>query len=144
MPRPPGPAGRPQPQAGLWGRPQEILLFAILMGLSLVLGLAATAIALPRLSDIAPPMEILLPDILVLAVTGGFVYVVVGLRQYWAVWLLVAFCGVRFLLYVPTFFNIESISAQLLTAVYFIVQAAAFWFAFTPASKRWLRGAKHL
>lgn len=142
LPRPQGAPGKPQAQPGLWGRPQDILLFAGLMGLSLVLGLAATGIALPRLAEIASPLEILLPDLLVITVTGGFVYLVAGLRQGWAVWLLIAFCAVRFILYVPTFFHIESVPVRLLTAVYFILQAAAFWFVFTPAAKRWLAGAK--
>jgi hypothetical protein len=142
MPRPQAIPGRPQAQPMRWGRPQDILLFAGLMGLSLVLGLAATGIALPRLAEIASPLEILLPDLLVIAVTGGFVYLVAGMRQGWAVWLLIAFCGVRLILYVPTFFHIESVSVRLLTAVYFILQAAAFWFVFTPAAKRWLAGAK--
>ena len=75
-------------------------------------------------------------------VQGGFVYLVAGMRQGWAVWLLIAFCAVRLILYVPTFFHIESVSVRLLTAVYFILQAAAFWFVFTPAAKRWLAGAK--
>ncbi len=113
------------------------MLFAALMALSLTLGLTATAIAYPRLAGIASPLEILLPDILVLVLTGAFVYLAAGLRQLWAVWLLAAFCVVRFLLYVPTFFHIESVSVRLLTSIYFILQAAAFWFAFTPQSRRW-------
>lgn len=139
-----GPKAVPQPHAprGLWGRPQDILVFVSLMTLSLALGLSTTALALPRLMEIASPLEILLPDVLVIAVTGGFVYAVAGLRQSWAVWLLIVFCIVRFILYVPTFFHIDSVTVRMLTAMYFILQAAAFWFVFTPAAKRWLRVAK--
>jgi hypothetical protein len=139
-----GPKSVPQPQTprGLWGRPQDILVFVSLMALSLALGLSTTALALPRLMEIASPLEILLPDVLVIAVTGGFVYAVAGLRQSWAVWLLIVFCVVRFVLYVPTFFHIDSVTVRMLTAMYFILQAAAFWFVFTPAAKRWLRAAK--
>jgi hypothetical protein len=145
MPQPrsrPSEAAR-QPQAhGLWGRPQDILIFVSLMALSLALGLSTTALALPRLMEIASPLEILLPDILVIAVTGGFVYLIAGLRQSWAIWLLIVFCIARFILYVPTFFHIDSVTVRMLTAMYFILQAAAFWFVFTPAAKRWLRAAR--
>ncbi len=83
-----------------------------------------------------------LPDILVIAVTGAFVYLAAGIRQSWAVWLLIVFCAVRLFLYVPTFFHIESVSVRLLTVVYFVLQAAAFWFAFTPQSRRWFGKAR--
>lgn len=119
-------------------RPQSILLFAALMSASLVLGLTATGIAYPRLARFVSPVEILLPDVMVIAIIGAFVYLVAGLRQRWAVWLLAIFCAVRFLLYVPTFIHIEPVTVQGLTAFYFILQAAAFWFVFTPPSRRWL------
>jgi hypothetical protein len=141
QPRPSGIPLQPQTSRGLWGRPRDILVFASLMALSLALGLSATALALPRLMEIASPLEILLPDFLVITVCGGFVYLVAGWRQSWAVWLLIAFCLVRFALYVPTFFHIDSVTVRMLTAMYFILQAAAFWFVFTPAAKRWLRAA---
>jgi hypothetical protein len=141
-PRPSGASPQPQMPRGLWGRPRDILVFVSLMALSLALGLSATALALPRLMEIASPLEILLPDLLVIAVCGGFVYAVAGLRQSWAVWLLIVFCVVRFVLYVPTFFHIDSVTVRMLTAVYFILQAAAFWFVFTPAAKHWLRAAR--
>lgn len=127
-PRPPAPRERPQ----------SILLFAALMSASLVLGLTATGIAYPRLARFVTPVEILLPDVMVIAIIGAFVYLVAGLRQRWAVWLLAIFCAVRFLLYVPTFIHIEPVTVQALTAFYFILQAAAFWFVFTPSSRRWL------
>jgi hypothetical protein len=53
-----------------------------------------------------------------------------------------AFCLLRFLLYVPTFFHIESISVRLMTACYFLLQAAAFWFVFTPAARQWLKAKR--
>jgi hypothetical protein len=126
----------PPPAPSTW--PQEILIFAGLMATSLVLGLTATAVAYPRLSQAVSGIEILLPDIVVIALVGGFVYLVAWLRQSWAVWLLGTFCLLRFLLYVPTFFHIDSISVRLMTACYFLLQAAAFWFVFTPLSRRWL------
>ena len=141
QPRPAQAAPQPQTPRGLWGRPRDILVFASLMALSLALGLSATSLALPRLIEIAAPLEILLPDFLVITVCGGFVYLVAGWRQSWAVWLLIVFCVVRFALYVPTFFHIDSVTVRMLTAMYFILQAAAFWFVFTPAAKRWLRAA---
>jgi hypothetical protein len=141
-PRPSGAAPQPQIPRGLWGRPQDVLVFVSLMALSLALGLSATALALPRLMEIASPLEILLPDVLVITVTGAFVYAVAGLRQSWAIWLLIVFCVVRFTLYVPTFFHIDSVTVRMLTAMYFILQAAAFWFVFTPAAKRWFRAAR--
>jgi hypothetical protein len=33
-------------------------------------------------------------------------------------------------------------SLRLMTACYFVLQVAAFWFAFTPAARDWLK-AKH-
>jgi hypothetical protein len=119
-------------------RPQSILLFAALMSASLVLGLTATGIAYPRLARFVTPVEILLPDVMVIAIIGAFVYLVAGLRQRWAVWLLALFCVVRFVLYVPTFVHLEPVTLQVLTTFYFILQAAAFWFVFTPPSRRWL------
>lgn len=120
-------------------RPQEVLIFAGLMAASLVLGLTATAVAYPRLSQAVSAIEILLPDFVVISLVGGFVYLVAWLRQFWAVWLLGVFCLLRFLLYVPTFFHIDSISVRLMTACYFVLQAAAFWFVFTPAARAWLK-----
>ncbi len=112
------------------------------MATSLVLGLTATAVAYPRLSQAVSGLEILLPDFVVISLIGGFVYLVAWLRQFWAVWLLAAFCLVRFLLYVPTFFHIESISVRLMTACYFMLQAAAFWFVFTPSARHWLKARR--
>ncbi len=123
-------------------RPQEILIFGGLMVASLLLGLMATAIAYPRLSQAMSGLEILLPEIVVILLIGGFVYLVAWLRQFWAVWILMAFCVVRFLLYVPTFLNIESVFVKMLTVCYFMLQAAAFWFVFTPAAKRWLKAKR--
>jgi hypothetical protein len=124
------------------GRPQGIVLFAMLMAVSLVLGLTATAIAYPRLAPHASAAEILLPDVIVIALTAGFVYLVAGMRQGWAVWVLAIFCAVRFLLYVPTFLHIDVVTVRMLTACYFILQGAAFWFAFTPEARRWLGAGK--
>jgi hypothetical protein len=126
---------RPRPPA----RPRDILLFAALMALSLVLGIAATAVAYPRLAAIASPLQILLPDILVTAIVGGFVWLVAGLRRQWAVWVLGLFCAARLLMYLPALPHIATAGLQLLSALYFVAQAAAFWFAFTPESRRWLK-----
>jgi len=139
-PRDPRIPKMPPPAPGAW--PQEILIFAGLMATSLVLGLTATAVAYPRLSQAVSGLEILLPDIVVIALVGGFVYLVAWLRQAWAAWMLGAFCLLRFLLYVPTFFHIDSISVRLMTACYFLLQAAAFWFVFTPAAKQWLKAKR--
>jgi hypothetical protein len=130
----------PPPLPRAW--PQEIQIFAGLMATSLVLGLTATAVAYPRLSQAVSGLEILLPDIVVIALVGGFVYLVAWLRQFWAVWLLGVFCLLRFLLYVPTFFHIYSISVRLMTACYFVLQAAAFWFVFSPAARAWLKAKR--
>jgi hypothetical protein len=134
---PDDPRSKPHPPVPI-ERPQSMMLFAALMSVSLVLGLTATAIAYPRLARFVTPVEILLPDVMVIAIIGAFVYLVAGLRQRWAVWLLALFCAVRLLLYVPTFIHIEPVTVQVLTAFYFILQAAAFWFVFTPTSRRWL------
>jgi hypothetical protein len=123
-------------------RPQEILIFGGLMAVSLVLGLIATSVAYPRLSRAMSGLEILLPEFVVILLIGGFVYLVAWLRQFWAVWILVAFCAVRFFLYVPTFLNIESVFVKMLTVCYFMLQAAAFWFVFTPAAKQWLKAKR--
>lgn len=120
-------------------RPHDILLFAALMSLSLVIGLTATAIAYPRLAEIASPVQILLPDILVIAIVGAFVYLIAGMRQQWAVWVLGVFCAARLLMYLPTLPHIATTALQLLSAFYFVLQAAAFWFAFTPETRRWLK-----
>lgn len=138
-PRDPRLPKMPPPAAA---RPQEILIFGGLMATSLVLGLTATAVAYPRLSQVMSGLEILLPEIMVILLIGGFIYLVAWLRQFWAVWLLVVFCVVRFLLYVPTFLNIESIFVRMLTVSYFILQAAAFWFVFAPAAKQWLKAKR--
>lgn len=131
---------QPKPQSSQ--RPRDILLFAGLMSLSLVLGLTAIAIVYPGLAEFASPIQILLPDILVISITGTFIYLIAELRQQWAVWVLGLFCAVRLLMYLPTFSHIATPGLQLLTAVYFVLQAAALWFVFTPDSRRWLKGRR--
>ena len=137
-PRPrPAPQAAPQMPGGPGRRPQDVAIFAGLMALSLALGLTATALAYPYMAPEVSALQILLPDLLALAVVGAFVFLVWGMRQFWAVWILLAFCAVRFLLYVPTFFHIDSVAIKLLTSFYFILQGAAFWFVFTPVSRNW-------
>lgn len=109
------------------------------MSLSLVLGLAIIAIVYPGLAELAPPVQILLPDILVISITGTFIYLVAELRQQWAAWMLAVFCAVRLVMYLPTFWHIAAPGLQLLTSLYFVLQAAALWFLFTPAARRWLK-----
>jgi hypothetical protein len=107
-----------------------------------VLGFTATIVAYSKLSPAMSALEILLPDFVVTSLVGGFVYLVAWQRQFWAVWLLGVFCLLRFLLYVPSFFHIDSMSLRLMTACYFVLQAAAFWFVFRPEARDWLK-AKH-
>lgn len=140
--RPPHRQQRPRPEPHLSRRPRDILLFAALMSLSLVLGLAAIAIVYPGLAEFASPVQILLPDILVISITGTFIYLIAELRQQWAVWVLGLFCAVRLLMYLPTFPHIATAWLQLLTATYFVLQAAALWFLFTPDARRWLKGRR--
>ena len=126
------------------GWPRNILLFSCLLAGSLVLGLAATAIGYERLVRLASPAEILLPEILVLAFFGVFIWLIAWRCQQWAVWVLGIFCAARFLFYLPSFPYIEPLSVRYLSAVYFALQAAAFWFIFTPEARRYLaKGPRH-
>jgi hypothetical protein len=130
----------PRAAPGAW--PQEVVIFGGLMAASLVLGFTATIIAYSKLSPAMSALEILLPDFVVTSLVGGFVYLVAWQRQFWAVWLLGVFCLLRFLLYVPSFFHIDSMSLRLMTACYFVLQAAAFWFVFRPAARDWLKAKR--
>lgn len=139
--RPPPGSKRPeQPKPpGGQERPQGIMLFAALMAFSLVIGLTATAIALPHLASGVSPWDILIPDMIVIAIIGSLVALVAWLRFGWAAWLLAAFCAVRFVMFLPGLPHIPTLQLQSIGVFYFILQGAAFWFLFRPASQRWLK-----
>jgi hypothetical protein len=132
---------RPEQQKppGERGMPQSIMLFAALMAFSLVIGLTATAIALPHLAAGVSAWDILIPDVIVIAIIGALVALIAWLRFGWAVWLLAAFCAVRFVMFLPGLPHIATLQLQSISVFYFILQGAAFWFVFRPASRNWLQ-----
>lgn len=129
---------QPKPPAGQ-EMPQSIMLFAALMAFSLVIGLTATAIALPHLAEGVPAWELLIPDVIVIAIIGTLVALIAWLRFGWAVWLLAAFCAIRFVMFLPGLPHIATLQLQSISVFYFILQGAAFWFVFRPASRNWLQ-----
>jgi hypothetical protein len=141
QPQRPNQQKRPEPPKPPTGqeRPQSIMLFAALMAFSLVIGLTATAIALPHLAAGVSAWDILIPDVIVIAIIAALVALIAWLRFGWAVWLLAAFCAIRFVMFLPGLPHIATLQLQSISVFYFILQGAAFWFVFRPASRNWLQ-----
>jgi hypothetical protein len=128
-------AARPQdapvvPRARVASR--NIRLFEWLMYLSLVVEALTTASDFDKLAELAGGWKVVvLADFFTIAFFGAFVFVAVYLRKRWALYVLAAFYGFRLLRYIPSFAYIALPLVQFLSAVQFVLQGLALFYAFS-------------
>jgi hypothetical protein len=121
----PKPAVKPGPS-------RNIRLFEWLMYLSLAVEVATTASDFEKLAELAGGWPVVvLTEVLTLAVFGIFIFVAVYLRKKWALYVIAGFYGFRLLRYIPSFAYIALPLVQFLSAVQFVLQGLALFYAFS-------------
>jgi hypothetical protein len=131
----PEPAPKPVP-AVKPGPSRNIRLFEWLMYVSLVVQVATTASDFTKLAELAGGWPVVvLTEILTLAVFGVFIFVAVYFRQKWALYVIAAFYGFRLLRYIPSFAYIALPLVQFLSAVQFVLQGLALYYAFSGEAR---------
>jgi hypothetical protein len=121
----PKPAVKPGPS-------RNIRLFEWLMYLSLAVQVVTTASDFEKLAELAGGWPaVVLTEVLTLAVFGIFIFVAVYLRQKWALYVIAGFYGFRLLRYIPSFAYIALPLVQFLSAVQFVLQGLALFYAFS-------------
>jgi hypothetical protein len=121
----PKPAVKPGPT-------RNIRLFEWLMYLSLAVQMVTTASDFEKLAELAGGWPaVVLTEVLTLAVFGIFIFVAVYLRKKWALYVIAGFYGFRLLRYIPSFAYIALPLVQFLSAVQFILQGLALFYAFS-------------
>ena len=121
----PKPAVKPGPL-------RNIRLFEWLMYLSLAVQVATTASDFEKLAELAGGWPVVvLTEVLTLAVFGIFIFVAVYLRKKWALYVIAGFYGFRLLRYIPSFAYIALPLVQFLSAVQFVLQGLALFYAFS-------------
>jgi hypothetical protein len=121
--------------------PRSAMMFVFLLAASMALGLFTVAANYSVYAQLASLPEIVLPEVLVVALFSVLIWLAAWRRQQWALWTLAIICAVRLLLYLPSFPYVP-LWVQVVTAIYFGLQAAAFWSAFQPAARRWFTRKK--
>lgn len=125
----PKPAVKPGPS-------RNIRLFEWLMYVSLVVQVATTASDFDKLAELAGGWPVVvLTEVLTLAVFGVFIFVAVYLRKKWALYVIAAFYGFRLLRYIPSFAYIALPLVQFLSAVQFVLQGLALYYAFSGEAR---------
>jgi hypothetical protein len=126
---PPKPAVKPGPS-------RNIRLFEWLMYLSLVVQVATTASDFEKLAELAGGWPaVVLTEVFTLAVFGIFIFVAVYLRKKWALYVIAAFYAFRLLRYIPSFAYIALPLVQFLSAVQFVLQGLALYYAFSGEAR---------
>jgi hypothetical protein len=121
----PKPAVKPGPS-------RNIRLFEWLMYLSLAVQVVTTASDFEKLAELAGGWPVVvLTEVLTLAVFGIFIFVAVYLRKKWALYVIAGFYGFRLLRYIPSFAYIALPLVQFLSAVQFVLQGLALFYAFS-------------
>jgi hypothetical protein len=123
------------------GPPRSVMMFVYLLAVSLAIGLFTVAANYSTLAQIASLPEIVLPEVLTIAFFAVLIWLAAWRRQQWALWALAIICAVRLLLFLPSFPYVP-LWVQVVTAIYFGLQAAAFWSVFQPAGRRWFTRKK--
>jgi hypothetical protein len=114
------------------GPSRNIRLFEWLMYLSLAVQVATTASDFEKLAELAGGWPVVvLTEVLTLAVFGIFIFVAVYLRKKWALYVIAGFYGFRLLRYIPSFAYIALPLVQFLSAVQFVLQGLALFYAFS-------------
>jgi hypothetical protein len=128
VPRPasaPRPAVKPDPS-------RNIRLFEWLMYISLAVQVVTTASDFSKLAEVAGGWPVVvLTEVFTLAVFGIFIFVAVYLRKKWALYVIAGFYGFRLLRYIPSFAYIALPLVQFLSAVQFVLQGLALFYAFS-------------
>jgi hypothetical protein len=127
----PSPA-RPLPQA----QSRNIRVFEWLMYLSLAVEVATTASDFSKLAELAGGWPVVvLTEVFTLAFFGAFIFTTVYLRKKWALYVIAAFYGFRLLRYIPSFVYIALPLVQFLSAVQFVLQGLALFYAFSDEAR---------
>lgn len=146
-PRPASEPGvKPRPSSdrlSLAGASRNIRLFEWLMYVSLAVQVATTASDFEKLADLAGGWPVVvLTEVLTLAVFGSFIFVAVYLRQKWALYVIAAFYAFRLLRYIPSFAYIALPLVQFLSAVQFVLQGLALYYAFSSEARAYFAKGK--
>jgi hypothetical protein len=131
----------PVEQAAARVPPRSMLMFVYLLAASLALGLFTIAATYSAQAQLLSLPEIVLPEVITIALFGVFIWLAAFRRKQWALWVLLIFCAARFVFFVPSFLYVPR-WVQIVTAVYFGLQGVAFWFAFRATSRRWYARAR--
>jgi len=134
----PKPALEPKikPESSPAGASRNIRLFEWLMYVSLAVEVATTASDFSKLAELAGGWPVVvLAEVFTLAVFGAFIFVAVYLRQKWALYVIAAFYGFRLLRYIPSFAYIALPLVQFLSAVQFVLQGLALYYAFSSEAR---------
>jgi len=125
---------KPEPSPA--GASRNIRLFEWLMYVSLAVEVATTASDFSKLAELAGGWPVVvLTEFFTLAVFGVFIFVAVYLRQKWALYVIAAFYGFRLLRYIPSFAYIALPLVQFLSAVQFVLQGLALYYAFSSEAR---------
>jgi hypothetical protein len=142
----PGPGVKPQPSRDRLshaGASRNIRLFEWLMYVSLAVQVVTTASDFSKLADLAGGWPVVvLTEVLTLAVFGTFIFVAVYLRQKWALYVIAAFYAFRLLRYIPSFAYIALPLVQFLSAVQFVLQGLALYYAFSGEARAYFAKGK--
>ncbi len=133
-----GPELKPRPTRDLSPKvaSRNIRLFEWLMYLSLAVEVATTASDFSKLAELAGGWPaVMLTDVFTLAFFGVFIFVAVYLRKKWALYVIAAFYGFRLLRYIPSFAYIALPLVQFLSAVQFVMQGLALFYAFSGEAR---------
>jgi hypothetical protein len=135
-PRRPEAPPRPSRETSRGRASRNIRLFEWLMYLSLAVEVATTASDFSKLAELAGGWPVVaLTEVFTLAFFGVFIFVAVYLRKKWALYVLAAFYGFRLLRYIPSFAYIALPLVQFLSAVQFVLQGLALFYAFSGEAR---------
>jgi hypothetical protein len=118
------------------GPSRNIRLFEWLMYLSLAVQVVTTASDFEKLAEAAGGWPVVvLTEVFTLSVFGIFIFIAVYLRKQWALYVIAAFYGYRLLRYIPSFAYIALPLVQFLSAVQFVLQGLALFYAFSNEAR---------
>jgi hypothetical protein len=122
---------------------RNIRLFEWLMYISLAVQVATTASDFEKLAELAGGWPVVvLTEVFTLAAFGVFIFVAVYLRQKWALYVIAAFYAFRLLRYIPSFAYIALPLVQFLSAVQFVLQGLALYYAFSGDARAYFPKGK--
>jgi hypothetical protein len=140
------PRDKPQPtrdRSSHASAARNIRLFEWLMYVSLMVQVATTASDFFKLAELAGGWPVVvLTEVFTLAVFGVFIFVAVYLRQKWALYVIAAFYAFRLLRYIPSFAYIALPLVQFLSAVQFVLQGLALYYAFSGEARAYFAKGK--